>query len=72
MFSVAANRRKTTVQLSEICHLCVYTKTMFLPLYNSTENLREKFHSISSTVKVSLSGKVHLHLTQWCLLSPWI
>jgi hypothetical protein len=55
---------KTTVQLCEICRLCLCTKTMFLPLYNSTENLREKFQSISSTVKVSCSGKVQLHLTQ--------
>jgi hypothetical protein len=40
-----------------------WKSTVFLPLYNSTENLRENFHSISSTVKASCSGKVQLYLT---------
>ena len=72
MFSVAANRSKTTVQLREICRLCLCTKTMFLSLNNSTENLRNKLHLISSSFKVSCSGKVQLHLTQWHLLTAWI
>jgi len=63
LFPVAANRSKPTVQLSEICHLCLCTKKMCLPLYNTTENLHEKFHSISSTVKVNCSSEVQLYLT---------
>jgi len=69
MFSVAANRSKTTVQLREICRLCLCTKTLFLTLDNSIENLCNKLHSISSTFKVSCSGKVQLHLTQRHLLT---
>ena len=70
MFSVAAHRSKTTMRLSEICRLCLCPETMFLPLYNSAENLHEKIHTISSRVKVSCSGKVMLVLIQWYLLTP--
>jgi len=43
MFSVAAHRNKTTVHLSETCRLCLCTKTMFLPVCNSTESLQDTF-----------------------------
>jgi hypothetical protein len=64
MFSVAAQTSKTTVQFSETCGLCLCNETVFLPFYNFEENLHEKKnHSISSTIKVSCSGKVQLYLT---------
>ena len=43
-----------------------------LCLFITLQKISEKFHSFSSTFKVSCSGKVQLHLTQWRLLTAWI
>ncbi|XP_021925372.1 zinc finger protein 2-like isoform X2 [Zootermopsis nevadensis] len=54
------------MKFSEICRLCLSTKRLFLPLYNTPGNLQEKINTISSRVEVIVGDGLPAQVCQQC------